>query len=450
MVVDVKSLPALAPRLSFDLPTGAGSDASAPAARPMGEMVSGLVGSEILRIAAEVRALKAEGQVVCDLTVGDFAPSQFRIPRALEEAVERALVAGQTNYPPSDGVPELRKAVQKLYEERLGLAYPLESIIIAGGARPVIYAFFRTLVDPGDTVVFPVPSWNNNHYAHLCGAQSVAIEARAENGFLPTAAELRPHLRGARLLSLNSPLNPAGTGFRAAALREISESVVEENLRRQREGSGERPLYLLYDHIYWYLASDAAPHSTPVALVPEVAPYTLFVDGISKGFAATGLRVGWGVAAPAVMARFKDLLGHVGAWAPRPEQVATAELLADPGRLDGLTQDLRRGLNTRLEALYAGLQELRAEGLPVDALPPAGALYLSVRFNLVERLGSNRAIRKLLLEKAGLALVHFGAFGLAEDTGWFRASIGAVSVDDIRAALGRVRTVLVDLLGSQG
>jgi aspartate aminotransferase len=438
MTLDVKSLPSL----SFDLPSAEG------AARPLGEMVSGLVGSEILRIAAEVRALKAEGQVVCDLTVGDFSPAQFRVPKALEEAVIRAVAAGQTNYPPSDGVPELRRAIQRLYEDRLGLSYPLESIIVAGGARPVIYSFFRTLVDAGDTVVFPVPSWNNNHYAHLCGARSVAVEARSDNGFLPTAAELRPHLPGARLLSINSPLNPAGSGFRASALREIAESVVEENSRRERAGSRERPLFLLYDHIYWYLASDAAPHSTPVGLVPEVAPYTLFVDGISKGFAATGLRVGWGIAAPSVMARFKDLLGHVGAWAPRPEQVATAELLADPSRLDGLTRDLKKGLNDRLDALYAGLMELRAEGLPVDALPPSGALYLSARFDLVEKLGSNRAIRKLLLEKAGLAVVHFGAFGLTEDTGWFRLSIGAVSVEEIRAAIGRVRTALVDALAS--
>jgi aspartate aminotransferase len=415
--------------LSFDFPH--------PVERPLGDMVQTLVGSEILRIAGEVRALKAAGQVVCDLTVGDFSPKEFHIPEALRQGIVRALEAGQTNYPPSDGVPELRRAVQRLYEEQLGLAYPLESVIIAGGARPVIYSFFRAVLDPGDVVVFPVPSWNNNHYAHLCGARGVAVETRPENGFQPTVEELRPHLRGARLLSLNSPLNPAGTGFKAETLREISQMVVDENARR---GPSERPLYLLYDHIYWYLASEA--HVTPVGLVPEVAPYVLFVDGISKGLAATGLRVGWGIGAPQVMGRFKDLLGHVGAWAPRPEQVATAELLADPSRLESLTRDVREGLNARLGALYRGLMELRAEGLPVDALPPAGALYLSARFDLVEKLGSNRAIRQLLLEKAGFAVVHFGAFGMTRDTGWFRLSVGAASVAEIEAAIGRVREAL--------
>ncbi len=182
-----------------------------------------------------------------------------------------------------------------------------------------------------------------------------------------------------------------------------------------------------------------------MGLVPEVAPYTRFVDGISKGLAATGLRVGWGIGAPQVMGRFRDLLGHVGAWAPRPEQVATAELLADPSRLDSLTRDVREGLNARLAALYRGLMQLRAEGFPIDALPPAGALYLSARFDLVEKLGSNRAIRQLLLEKAGFAVVHFGAFGMTQDTGWFRLSIGAVGVAEIEAAIGRVREALAGL-----
>ena len=136
----------------------------------LGEMVSGLVGSEILRIAGEVRALAEKGQPVLNLTVGDFAPKQFRIPRELEQAIARALAAGQTNYPPSDGVPELKRAVTDFYREALGLDYPQDGILIAGGARPLIYALFRAVLDPGEKVVYPVPSWNNNHYCHLAGA----------------------------------------------------------------------------------------------------------------------------------------------------------------------------------------------------------------------------------------------------------------------------------------
>lgn len=405
----------------------------------LSEMATGLVGSQILKIAGHVRTLKAAGQPICDLTVGDFAPSEFRIPEPLEQAVARAFAAGQTNYPPSDGILPLREALQVFYARALGLHYPLDGVLIAGGARPLIYAIFRTLLNPGDTVVYAVPSWNNDHYVHLTGALGIPVRARSPEGFLPTAATLAPHVRDARLLVLNSPLNPAGTGFAREQLAEIAQLVVDENRRR---GAGQRPLYLLYDQIYWLLAADTAPHFTPVGLVPEVAPYTVFVDGISKAFAATGLRVGWALGPPYIVARLRDLLGHVGAWAPRPEQVATAEILAVDGQAETLAAGVRDGVLSRMSALHAGLQSLAAEGLPVDCLPPAGALYLSARFNLLERFGTNDAIRKHLLEQAGFAAVPFQAFGLDEENGWFRLSVGAVSAADIAAAMPRLRDAL--------
>jgi len=405
----------------------------------LGEMVSTLVGSEILRIAGEVRALAEKGQPVLNLTVGDFAPKQFRIPRELELAITRALAAGQTNYPPSDGVPELKRSVTAFYRGALGLDYPQDGILVAGGARPLIYALFRAVLDPGEKVVYPVPSWNNNHYCHLSGAQGVAVETAAETGFQPTAAGLAPHLSDARLLALNSPLNPAGTGFSRPQLKAIAELVVNENRRR---GPAAKPLFLLYDQIYWLLADDSAPHITPVELVPEVAPYTLIIDGISKAFAATGLRVGWALGPPFLISRMKDLLGHVGAWAPRPEQIATAELFADAALVRTLSGAVREGVNVRLAALDRGLKRLADKGLPVRHLPPAGALYLSAHFDLIDHFENNRGIRQYLLERAGFAVVPFHAFGTRADNGWFRLSVGAVGTEEIAPAIDRVEAAL--------
>ena len=412
----------------------------------LGEMVSSLVGSEILRIAGEVRALAEKGQPVLNLTVGDFSPKQFRIPRELEQGIARALAAGQTNYPPSDGVPELKRAVTDFYREALALDYPQDGILVAGGARPLIYALFRAVLDPGDKVVYPVPSWNSNHYCHLAAARDVAVETSAENGFQPTAGELAPHLADARLLALNSPLNPAGTGFSRDQLQAIAQLVVDENRRR---GPGAKPLFLLYDQIYWLLADNSAPHTTPVELVPEVAPYTLMIDGISKAFAATGLRVGWAVGPPFLISRMKDFLGHVGAWAPRPEQIATAELFADPALVQTLSGAIREGINVRLAALDRGLTRLAAKGYPVKHLPPTGALYLSVHFDLIReggRFENNRAVRQYLLEEAGFAVVPFHAFGTRADNGWFRLSVGAVGVDEIAPAIDRVEAALAACL----
>ena len=410
-------------------------------------MVRGLVGSEILRISGEIRELVAQGKQVCNLTVGDFSPKEFPIPPQLGEAIAAALKAGETNYPPSDGVLSLRQAVLRFYERALGLKYPLESVLIAGGARPVIYAIFRAVVDAGETVVYPVPSWNNNHYTHMVGAKHAPVITEAEHGFMPTVEQLTPHLKEARLLCLCSPLNPTGTMISPEALRDISRRVVEEN--RQREAQGRKPLIVMYDQIDWTLTFGQARHVTPLELVPELAPYTVFVDGISKAFAATGVRVGWAVGPPSIISRMKDVLGHVGAWAPKAEQVAVARFLDDVPATTGFLETMRRRVDERLVALHQGFSAMREAGLPVRSIAPQGAIYLSAQFDLIGKAGlrTNDDIRKLLLDKAGFALVPFQAFGLKEDTGWFRLSVGAVSMEEIRAALPRVEAVLRDVVG---
>jgi aspartate aminotransferase len=412
-------------------------------------MAGGLIGSEILKIAADVRALSAEGIKVCDLTVGDFSQAEFRVPKLLSEATRDALERGETNYPPSDGVLSLRNAVQRFYERRLGVRYPIESILITGGSRPGIYATYRALVDPGDTVVYPVPSWNNNHYCHLVGARGLRVACRAEDAFLPSRRVLQEALRGARLLALNSPLNPAGTAYRAEALSEICDLVLEENARR---GSGERPLFVMYDQVYWMLTFGATRHVHPSGVNAAMEPYTIVIDGMSKAFAATGMRVGW-VAGPAdIIRRMASIVGHVGAWAPRAEQIASGALLAADESVDSYLSAMRDGLNSRLQELHAGFMALQSDGFAVDAIPPMGAIYLSARFDLIgkrtlegEVLSTNEAIRRYLLQEAGLAIVPFQAFGALEETGWFRLSVGAVSVASIRDVLPRVREALQKL-----
>jgi aspartate aminotransferase len=411
-------------------------------------LAEGLIGSPILKIAAEVRTLMAQGADVCNLTVGDFAPSEFPIPELLSRELAAAVQRGETNYPPSAGMPALRKAIAEFCDRRLGLKTASENVLVASGARPLIYAAYRILADPGEKVVFPVPSWNNVHYCQMAGATPVAITCDASAGFLPTAAQLRNKLQDARLLVLNSPVNPTGTAFTREQLEDICDLVLEENERR---AGSDRPLYLLYDQVYWMLTF-GVEHVHPVALRPDIARYTIYVDAISKSFAATGLRVGWAVGPTQLIAQMSDLLTHVGAWAPRPEQVATTALLGRDDVIDEFHDNMRAEVLDRLQALHDGIVAMKGEGFPVDASIPSGAIYLSARFALHglrtkegKTLTNDDEVRSYLLRSAGLAAVPFSAFGQPDGTGWFRLSVGAVSLADVQKLLPRLKSALEPL-----
>ena len=158
------------------------------------------------------------------------------------------------------------------FKERLGLDYPLSSVLIAGGARPMIAGTYYALVNPKDAVVYSVPSWNNNHYCSLTGAERIEVPATAETGFFPRVTDLAPYLERARLIVINTPLNPTGTLMAREDLKALSLAIVAENKRRQ--AVKQPALYLMFDQVYWMLTAPGRTHETPVGLVPEMAPYS--------------------------------------------------------------------------------------------------------------------------------------------------------------------------------
>lgn len=432
----------------IDLTSTLASAASMTTAqRGISSMASKLIGSEILKIAAEVRAQMSAGSSILNLTVGDFSSREFPVPEQLSAGITKALAAGHTNYPPSSGVIELRESVRNLFERRLGLSYPIESTLIAGGARPMIAGIYLALLDPGDEVIYGAPSWNNNHYCTLVGAKAVEVPTTAETAFFPTVAQIDAHLSTARLLCINTPQNPTGTVIPPEQLAQIAQRVVDENARRK--SAGQPLLYLMFDQVYWLLTFDGVEHATPVNLVPEVAPYTIFVDGVSKGFAGTGLRVGWALGPQDVIARMSAILTHLGAWAPRPEQIATAALLDDDHAIDQHLHLMRSELLARLRLLDEAVGALREKGWDVESIAPQGAIYLSMRLDLRGKktpdgvtIENDEQTRKYLLDAAGVALVPFTCFGVTENTGWFRASVGAVSKADCASIKDRLTKAL--------
>lgn len=408
-----------------------------------------LIGSEILQLGSQINQLRAKGHSILNLTIGDFNPKIFPIPDLLKQYIIDAYQADETNYPPADGVPSLKNAVRGFLASTENLDVGDNEILIAAGGRPLIYAAYQSVVDPGDVVVYPTPSWNNNHYCYLSGAVGVEIPTSAANGFMPTAEELKPHVGKAAMIALCSPGNPMGTTFTRDQLEQICDLVLEEN--RKREGM-RKPLYVLYDQIYWMLRTDGIGHVNPVSVRPEMKEYTVFIDGISKAFAATGVRVGWGFGPSHVISVMKTILVHVGAWAPRAEQIATAGFLSDYRAVLQYVSELQSNIDKRFHALYNGIQQIATQGYPVQAIRPQGAIYVSAQFAILgnktpEGMVIERTddITKYLMYRAGIAAVPFTGFGCGEGTDWFRLSVGTLNEEEIPNLLAALKRAL-DLL----
>ena len=404
-----------------------------------------LIGSEIVKLGGIIKDKISKGEQIYNYTIGDFDSSEFPIPALLRMEIKNAYDKGYTTYPLADGETDLRKAVAGFIKSKQQLNIDISEILIAAGGRPLIYAAYRAIVDKGEKVIYPVPSWNNNHYTHFTEGEHIKIEALQENNFMPTAEQIRPHIKGAALIALCSPLNPTGTVFKKQDLLDICNLIIEENEYRQE---GEKKLYLLFDQIYWTLTFGDTEHFNPITLNPKMKDYTVFVDGISKAFAATGVRVGWSFGPKHLIAKMKAINSHVGAWAPMAEQKAVAKFLVQEEIVDDYLVTFKKEIDYRLRNIYDGFIALKNEGFEVDAIYPQAAIYLAVKINLVGKsyngvqFENQPAVTEYILNEAKLAMVPFSSFGAKADSSWYRISVGCVKKGDIIEVLQKLKDAL--------
>ena len=409
-----------------------------------------LIGSEIVKLGADIKEIIKQGKKIYNYTIGDFDSAIFPIPPELESEIITAYKNQHTTYPLAEGIIELREAVAEFIFSREGISLKTDEILIAAGGRPLLYTAYRAIVDKGEKVIYPVPSWNNNHYVHFTEGEHVVIETKVENNFMPTADEIRPHLKGASLLALCSPLNPTGTTFTKVALAEICDLVIAENEQRS---ATEKKLYLLYDQIYWTLTYGKVTHYNPVTLRPAMKEFTIFIDGISKAFASTGVRVGWAMGPAYLISRMKAINSHIGAWAPMAEQHAVAKYLTQVQAIDNYFIAFKKALQQRLDSIYEGFMQLKQAGFAVDAVAPQAAIYLTVQLNLAgktiksnqQKLGDQKAVTAYLLSEASLAMVPFTAFGASANSSWYRLSVGTCKQNEIDEMLAKLKAALQNL-----
>ena len=406
-------------------------------------------GSEIVKLGNAISERIKNGETIYNYTIGDFDPTIFPIPQAFEDEIIDAYKNHYTNYPPADGILELRQSISLFLKDWEGLDYAPNEIQIAAGGRPLIYTIFKVIVDAGDKVIYAAPSWNNNHYSNMNDAKHCVIEATLDNNFMPTANDIANNIKGATLICLCTPQNPTGTTLQKEVLAEICDIILVENASR---GDNEKKCYLMFDQMYWTLTYGTTVHYNPVSLRPNMKAYTIFVDGISKVFSATGVRVGWAFGPVEIMAKIKAILSHIGGWAPMAEQKALAKYLPQTDHIKKYLTHFKAEMEERLVSIYNGFMALKAKGFLVDAITPQAAIYLTIQLNLQGKktldgvmLTNQPSVTDYILKEAKLAVVPFSAFGSSDNSSWYRLSVGTCKKETISDMFAKLEMALAKL-----
>ena len=251
------------------------------------------------------------------------------------------------------------------------------------------------------------------------------------------------------MICLCTPQNPTGTTLTKHDLTEICDLILAENATRKE---GEKKCYLLFDQMYWTLTYGNTVHYNPITLRPAMKEFTVFVDGISKAFASTGVRVGWSMGPEFVISKMKAILSHLGAWAPMAEQKAVAKYLYEKEAIEAYLTHFKSEVEIRLHNIYDGFIALKEKGYKVDAVAPQAAIYLTIKIDLVGKttesgntLSSQQDVTSYILSEAKIAVVPFSAFGGASNSPWYRLSVGTCIKEEIPAMLKQLENALSKL-----
>jgi aspartate aminotransferase len=378
-----------------------------------------IVGSEIIKISQHIKQVQLTKSVL-NLTMGDFDPKVNPIPTMLRDYITDAYFNDLTNYPLSAGEVTLRQSIKYYFKYRRGIEYNENEILVGCGVRPLIYTVFKAIVDEGDTVVYPVPSWNNNHYSFLHNANLEPIECTPDNAFFPTVEDIELRVHYTRLVCLCSPQNPTGRIIDKEVLKGICNVIVKENKRRDNK----KPCYLFFDQIYSDLVGDEFTH--PLDVCPEIREYLICADGISKSLCATGVRVGWLMGPKDIIGKMTEVFSHIGAWAAKPEQNAVAWYLNDKEDIGKFIQEKQQQYANISSKIIDLFKQMKNEDYKVDCQNSDGGIYISVYLNYVNKFPTTEDYINFLIEECGLGIVPFEYFGSKENKGWFRISIGSV------------------------
>ena len=372
--------------------------------------VRNVVPSATTAVSQRAAALSTSGRTIIRLSEGE---PDFDTPQHIKDAAKKAIDEGFTKYTATDGTISLKKAIAEKYRQQDGLTYALDEIIVSTGGKQVIFDAFLATVEHGDEVIIPAPYWvSYPEMVRLAGGRPVIVECGDAVAFKLTVEKLRSALTPqTKWVVLNNPNNPSGACYSAEELQLLSEELL-----------AWPDVFILSDDIYEHILFDGGTHHTIVALEPALRHRTLLCNGVSKAYAMTGWRIGYGAGPRDLVAAMATVQSHSTSGPNSIAQEAARVALSSP-------MDF---LSAHLSAYDERRTKCRAWLNAIDGLScsnPGGAFYLfpSCR-DLIGRktpagneIDSDATLATYLLEEAGVAVVPGTAFGLSP---YFRISIG--------------------------
>ncbi|MBN1885781.1 MAG: pyridoxal phosphate-dependent aminotransferase [Candidatus Krumholzibacteriota bacterium] len=361
--------------------------------------------------------LKEQGEDIIGLAAGQ---PDFDTPDVIKQGAYRAIETGQTRYTPAAGIQPLRRKIAEFYSERLGVPYGWKETVVSNGAKHTIFNALFAVTDPGDEVLITTPYWvSYPEMVSLVGARPRIVELSAENGYKLTAKRLEKELAAGspKAILFNSPNNPAGTVYSRAELEPLCRVFLDSGIA------------VISDEIYEFLVYDGVEHVSPVTLMPELKAQTVVVTGVSKSYAMTGWRIGFGLADEPVAYRMAAYQAHATGCPNSISQWTALEALEKGA---GDREMMRVAFEKRMKMFGERLLRIPKISFPA----PGGAFYFFVDVSaLYDACGvsTSTGFCEKLLAEDGLLVIPGGPFGCDD---MIRFSFAA-SEEELTGALDR-------------
>lgn len=350
---------------------------------------------------AKADALRAAGREIIDFTTGE---PDFPTPRHIVEAGVQALQSGHTRYTASAGTPALRQAILRKLQRENQLSYEMNEVVVGSGAKPIIFNALMASLNEGDEVIVPAPYWvSYPEMVLLNGGKPKIVDCLASDGFKLRAQVLAKAITPrTKWLVLNSPNNPTGAVYTQAELRAIADVLVKHP-----------QVHVLTDEIYEHFVYGDTKHVSLLNAAPELRDRTLVVNGLSKAFAMTGWRVGYGAGPAPLIKAITLLITQTTTCATAAAQAAAAYALDGP---QDCVDDARKLYRERRDHMVKRLNAI--EG--IECALPAGAFYVFASVaGLIGRtthagkaLKNDLDVTEFLREDAGVVVIDGTSYGL--------------------------------------